>query len=296
MYRKNAVRAILFALSLILVAGAVEAGGPFWVPLPPLEEPPGPLGPVRGMWIDPQYVLGKFTVDEATFPGRVFPLDLVNGEGNITSNFGYRYLDGQYDEHFGVDLYDIGLPTQRVYASASGTVTVADTDPGGAEGRWIEISHGNGWYTRYLHLKSLSVAQGNSVSQGQQIGIVGGSGYGSDDYYDTHLHFEIRRLKNGVKIPYDPIAFFTTYNTYVNDVYSSNSGYPYIPTKRRGDTGIWVYLVQDSLVYHGYQLTVDGIFGSQTETVVKQFQTAHGLVADGIVGKATWRELMGNID
>ena len=38
-------------------------------------------------------------------------------------------------------------------------------------------------------------------------------------------------------------------------------------------------------------LTVNGIFDSQTETVVKEFQQGAGLVADGIVGSLTWNAL-----
>ncbi len=34
--------------------------------------------------------------------------------------------------------------------------------------------------------------------------------------------------------------------------------------------------------------SVDGVFGSQTEQAVKDFQQSEGLLADGIVGPATW--------
>ncbi|MBD2578409.1 peptidoglycan-binding protein [Oscillatoria sp. FACHB-1406] len=37
---------------------------------------------------------------------------------------------------------------------------------------------------------------------------------------------------------------------------------------------------------------VTGFYGPQTEEAVKQFQRAKGLQADGVVGPATWRELM----
>lgn len=40
-------------------------------------------------------------------------------------------------------------------------------------------------------------------------------------------------------------------------------------------------------------INADGIFGEQTRQAVIQFQSAHGLVADGIVGVNTWCALLG---
>ena len=36
---------------------------------------------------------------------------------------------------------------------------------------------------------------------------------------------------------------------------------------------------------------VDGVFGSKTEQVVKDFQQSNGLVVDGVVGPITWGQL-----
>ena len=63
-------------------------------------------------------------------------------------------------------------------------------------------------------------------------------------------------------------------------------------TIRKGSRGSDVTLCQESLTKQGYPCTADGIFGSGTEAKVKQFQSAHGLVADGIVGNATWTKLL----
>lgn len=53
-----------------------------------------------------------------------------------------------------------------------------------------------------------------------------------------------------------------------------------------GDRGPDVTIVQESL-----EIPADGIFGSQTESAVKQFQTAQSLVVDGVVGEQTWQAL-----
>ena len=65
-------------------------------------------------------------------------------------------------------------------------------------------------------------------------------------------------------------------------------------TIRRGSTGPDVVECQQDLIYLGYDLEpygADGKFGAKTEAAVKQFQTASGLKADGIVGPATWAAL-----
>ena len=49
--------------------------------------------------------------------------------------------------------------------------------------------------------------------------------------------------------------------------------------------------LQTDLNRFGFNLTVDGIFGSETEGSVRQFQLDHDLVSDGIVGPQTWAAL-----
>lgn len=55
-----------------------------------------------------------------------------------------------------------------------------------------------------------------------------------------------------------------------------------------GDKGVKVRVVQRML-----HLVADGEFGNITDEAVKDFQKKHGLVADGIVGQATWKKLIG---
>jgi hypothetical protein len=64
-------------------------------------------------------------------------------------------------------------------------------------------------------------------------------------------------------------------------------------TLRRGSRGGAVVDLQSRLVAAGYDPRgVDGIFGQHTETAVRNFQRAQGLVVDGIVGPNTWSRLL----
>ena len=57
-------------------------------------------------------------------------------------------------------------------------------------------------------------------------------------------------------------------------------------TLKKGSKGEDVKTLQKAL-----KITVDGDFGTKTETAVKEFQKSKGLVADGIVGNKTWEAL-----
>lgn len=81
---------------------------------------------------------------------------------------------------------DLGDP---VVASAAGTVTTVRNLGNTSYGRYVVISHGDGWTTYYAHLDSWSVSVGQRVSMGQRIGTVGSTGGSSG----PHLHFEQRR-------------------------------------------------------------------------------------------------------
>jgi hypothetical protein len=62
-------------------------------------------------------------------------------------------------------------------------------------------------------------------------------------------------------------------------------------TLRRGSSGPKVEALQRALNARGASLAVDGAFGPATETAVRNFQRANGLVADGIAGPLTLRAL-----
>ncbi len=61
---------------------------------------------------------------------------------------------------------------------------------------------------------------------------------------------------------------------------------------RMCERGLAVENVQRQLVRHGYDVDVDGYFGPLTLAAVRQFQSDHGLTADGLVGPMTWPALL----
>ena len=66
------------------------------------------------------------------------------------------------------------------------------------------------------------------------------------------------------------------------------------PTIRIGAKGNLTKLLQEKLSKLGYNTNgVDGIFGNGTYNAVKQFQKNNSLGSDGIVGRETWRKLLG---
>ncbi|KES08042.1 peptidase M23 [Streptomyces toyocaensis] len=77
---------------------------------------------------------------------------------------------------------------RRVLASAGGTVLSSYYATSTGYGNTVVIGHGNGWRTRYSHLQSRDVQEGDTVSRGQRIGTVGAT----SALYDIspHLHYE----------------------------------------------------------------------------------------------------------
>ena len=64
------------------------------------------------------------------------------------------------------------------------------------------------------------------------------------------------------------------------------------PLVRKGDQNHPVKTLQYLLRARGHTVTVDGIFGPETDAAVRAFQQQKGLAVDGIVGPVTWRALV----
>lgn len=104
----------------------------------------------------------------------------------MTSNFGYRRdpFTGRAAMHSGIDFK--GTRGEAILAAAQGKVIFAGRKSG--YGNCIEIAHGNGLVTRYAHLSSIGIKNGQKVEKGQRLGGMGSTGRSTG----THLHFEVR--------------------------------------------------------------------------------------------------------
>lgn len=103
----------------------------------------------------------------------------------LTSPFGVRVhpIYGYEKMHYGVDL--AGTTGTPIYASRSGTVTTATY--GSSGGYYVNINHGDGFSSIYLHMTHYIVSKGQYVTQGQVIGYMGSTGASTG----PHLHFGI---------------------------------------------------------------------------------------------------------
>ena len=110
----------------------------------------------------------------------------------ITSPFGD--MEDRSSPHKGLDIgaVSVGVAGDPIYASASGTVIIAKYSA--TAGNYITIDHGNGFSTVYMHCSALKVSVGDTVTQGQTIGLMGTTGNSNG----VHLHFAM--IKNGTYV------------------------------------------------------------------------------------------------
>lgn len=108
---------------------------------------------------------------------------IIPCNGTLTSPYGPRTLNGNAEFHPGVDIAnDVG--TAIVAAGAGVCHTEAESESGGY-GNLVVIDHGNGIQTWYGHMTQFLVSEGQTVNQGDQIGLMGSTGYSTG----PHCHF-----------------------------------------------------------------------------------------------------------
>ena len=140
-------------------------------------------------------------VGSFTFPSK---------DQTITSPFGPRNAGpGASTDHKGIDFRArFGDP---IMAAMPGTVINAGNNSVGG----VTIDHGNGLSSRYLHLSSIAVKQGDQVQAGQ---VIGGAGHTSKHKMPDHLHFEVVKGKS----PVDPELFIKSVRPGFNPTYAKD--------------------------------------------------------------------------
>ena len=89
---------------------------------------------------------------------------------------------------------DAGTP---VLAPITGTVALAE--PLQVRGNVVILDHGLGVYSGFWHLSQIDVAAGQTVGEGEVVGLVGNTGLSTG----PHLHWEMRVLG----VPVDPVQW-----------------------------------------------------------------------------------------
>jgi len=120
----------------------------------------------------------------------------------ISSTFGVRTdpFTGKLAFHKGVDL--AGKEGTQVDSVGAGVVTWAGARLG--YGNLVEITHGNGYVTRYGHNEKVLVKVGDMVKKGQAIALMGSTGRSTG----PHVHFEV--YFNGQAV--DPMKYIQARN------------------------------------------------------------------------------------
>ncbi len=138
------------------------------------------------------------TITGTTLFGAPFALPLTDNK--ISSRFGETRKTGtEKITHLGTD-FDLPKGTP-VAAINDGLVAKAYLDS--VYGNSVIINHGRGIYSLYLHLDTLRVATGETVSKGAIVGTLGETGLASA----PHLHLSIKI--NGVSV--DPLQFVSSF-------------------------------------------------------------------------------------
>ncbi|MGY4738739.1 M23 family metallopeptidase [Streptomyces sp. ATMOS53] len=125
-----------------------------------------------------------------------------------TIGTGYHVAGSMWSSgyHTGVDFV---VPT-GTSLKAVGAGTVVSAGWGGAYGNQVVIKLADGYYAQYGHLSQLSVSAGQTVTEGQQIGLSGATG----NVTGPHLHFEIRTTPDyGSDV--DPVAYLRSHGVAV---------------------------------------------------------------------------------
>ena len=235
---------------------------------------------------------------------------LRKGGHKVTSPFGMRTIFGKQQMHNGIDLVGENSTLDYIIAFDDGVVKISKYSV--TAGEYIQIDHGSGNYTRYLHLKkgSRTVKAGDKVLKGQALGYMGATG----NVTGAHLHFDVNVGGKYV----DPAPYlegkkvFETEKPNIIKQWQLNAIADGFKFQKYGADGKWggeclavakkavckkrltyKYKNLTKMVQNSVGVTADGKFGKDTKNAVIKWQKLVGLKADGCVGVESWKELLG---
>ena len=88
---------------------------------------------------------------------------LKKGGHKVTSSYGMRTIWGKKQMHNGIDLVGEGATLDYIIAFDDGVVKISKYSV--TAGEYVQIDHGNGNLTRYLHMKKGS----RTVKAGEKV-------------------------------------------------------------------------------------------------------------------------------
>ncbi len=234
---------------------------------------------------------------------------LKKGKHKVTSPFGMRTIWGKKQMHNGIDLVGENSTLDYITAFDDGVVTISKYSV--SAGEYVQIDHGNGNYTRYLHMKknSRTVKVGDNVLKGQVLGYMGATG----NVTGAHLHFDVNvGGKYLDPAPYleGTTAFDKTPNKIKEwQLAAIADGFKFSKFGADGKWGseclavakkavckkriTYKYKNLTKIVQRAVGVTVDGKFGKNTQNAVKNWQKLVGLKVDGCVGPESWKKILG---
>jgi murein DD-endopeptidase MepM/ murein hydrolase activator NlpD len=154
----------------------------------------------RGHPVHPDLVTLGENLDKLTDLQRAvrsLPIGAPIGRYSLASPWGVRRdpFNNELAMHNGIDM---AAPSgTEIKARSAGRVVFAGRN--GVYGNMVELDHGHGIRTRYGHMSSISVKQGQTVAARDKLGAVGSTGRSTA----PHLHYEV--LFNGKTL--DPRKF-----------------------------------------------------------------------------------------
>ncbi len=200
--------------------------------------------------------------------------------------------------------------TLQYLLTARGYSLAIDGDFGPeTESRVIDFQRGKGlsvdgivgpqtWSALVMTIQSGSSGSAVTALQ-RQLYYVYGYSLAVDGVFGSETADKVREFQSYAKIDVDGIVGPITWRHLLalksgatGGTVPSPTPSPAWPIVRYGSQGEDVRTLQYLLAARGYSLDIDGIFGDETESKVKAFQSANGLSADGIVGTQTWSVLV----